>query len=43
MMKFEQKNKNSIKLLFNQIAQNYDKLNNLISFGFHIVFDRFLC
>lgn len=35
MMKFEQKNKNSIKLLFNQIAQNYDKLNNLISFGFH--------
>ena len=34
-MKFNNKNKNSIKFLFNQIAPNYDILNNLISLGQH--------
>jgi len=32
-MKFEQKNKHSIKYLFNQIAKNYDKLNEYMSLG----------
>ena len=34
-MKFNQQDKKSIQTLFNQIAPNYDLLNNLISFGLH--------
>ncbi len=32
-MKFDKKDKNSIKNMFNQIAPNYDILNNLMTFG----------
>ncbi len=34
-MKFNQQDKQSIQTLFNQIAPNYDILNNFISFGLH--------
>ena len=32
-MEFDYKNKSSIKNLFNQVAQNYDKLNFIMTFG----------
>ena len=32
-MEYKQSDKNSIKSLFNQVAKNYDRMNNFMSFG----------
>lgn len=39
-MKFDNKDKFSIQKLFNQIACNYDNINNLISFGMHKIIKK---